>query len=112
MPQIPWIFSASIRENILFGKPFEEDLYAKVIAVSELNVCMLLFSLFLTCEDDLNQLPNSDATQIGARGINLSGGQKQRVSIARALYQDADIYLLDDVLSALDPEVQMSVFKR
>lgn len=97
--QEPWIFNASLRENILFGKDFDEEMYQRVI-----RACSL--------EQDLEILPSGDQTEIGERGINLSGGQKQRVSLARALYADRDIYLLDDPLSAVDAHVGQHIFEQ
>ncbi|KAJ1631469.1 P-loop containing nucleoside triphosphate hydrolase protein, partial [Pavlovales sp. CCMP2436] len=82
----------TVRDNITFASPFEATRYAAV-----LKACAL--------EQDLASLPAGDATEIGERGINLSGGQKARVALARACYADADVYLLDDVLSAVDAEV-------
>ena len=96
--QTPWILNATVRENILFGEPYEEDRYLKVI-----KACQL--------EADMHLLESGDMTMIGERGINLSGGQKQRVSLARAAYSGRDIYLLDDPLSALDPAVANKVFE-
>ena len=90
--QEPWIVGTSVKENILFGT--EED-QAKLNAV--LNACAL--------RADLAQLPNGIDSLIGERGVTLSGGQKARVSLARAVYRDADIYFLDDPLSAVDPKV-------
>lgn len=87
--QSPWIQSGTIEENILFGEDMDRVRYEKV-----LEACAL--------KKDLEILPFVDQTVIGERGINLSGGQKQRLQIARALYQDADIYLLDDPFSAVD----------
>ncbi|KAF9903354.1 Multidrug resistance-associated protein 1 [Linnemannia zychae] len=92
VPQHAWILNASVRDNILFGQPYDESRYQKI-----------LYSAGL--EPDLAILPAGDQTEIGERGINLSGGQKQRVSLARAAYADADIYLLDDPLSAVDAHV-------
>ena len=86
--QSAFIMNCSLRDNITFGAPYDEDWYNQVI-----YACAL--------EDDLDILPAGDTTQIGERGINLSGGQKQRVALARAVYQDVDIYLLDDPLSAV-----------
>lgn len=96
--QQAWIQNATVRDNILFGKPYDEKKYQNVIKVCELK-------------SDLRQLIDGDRTEIGERGINLSGGQKQRVSLARAVYQDADIYLLDDCLSAVDAHVGKKIFE-
>ncbi|KAG0044636.1 hypothetical protein BGZ83_010140 [Gryganskiella cystojenkinii] len=97
VPQQPWILNMTVRENILFGKPMDQDRYRAV-----------LFACGL--EPDLDLMPAGDMTEIGERGINLSGGQKQRVSLARAAYQDADIYLLDDPLSAVDAHVDQHLW--
>lgn len=97
--QTAWIFHESLRNNIIFGKEFDEDLYKTAIEVSAL-------------EQDIAMLPAGDETAIGEKGINLSGGQKQRVSIARAVYAQADVYLFDDPLSALDAHVSQHVFDR
>lgn len=97
-PQIPWIQNNTLRENILFGKPYDHELYNKVI-----EACSLCL--------DLDQLPASDLTEIGEKGINLSGGQKQRVSLARCVYADADVYLLDDTLSAVDSKCAEHIFE-
>lgn len=99
VPQIPWIFSGTIRENILFGRPFHEATYYKI-----LDVCCM--------QTDLNNFPYGDLTEIGSRGVSLSGGQRVRVSLARALYSDADLYLLDDPLSAVDSKVGKRLFQR
>lgn len=96
--QSPWIQSGKIEENILFGKEMDRERYEKV-----LEACSL--------KKDLEILSFGDQTIIGERGINLSGGQKQRVQIARALYQDADIYLFDDPFSALDAHTGSHLFK-
>lgn len=95
--QQAWILNATLRDNILFGKEFDEERYNSV-----LNSCCL--------RPDLAILPNSDLTEIGERGANLSGGQRQRISLARALYSDRDIYILDDPLSALDAHVGNHIF--
>ncbi|KAG0272579.1 hypothetical protein BGZ96_005261, partial [Linnemannia gamsii] len=92
VPQQAWICNATLKENILFGNEYDEAKYRHV-----------LFACGL--EPDIAMLPGGDMTEIGERGINLSGGQKQRVSLARAAYDDADIYLLDDPLSAVDAHV-------
>jgi ABC-type transport system involved in cytochrome bd biosynthesis fused ATPase/permease subunit len=97
VPQEPWIQHATIRDNILFGQQMDENFYRTVIDACELR-------------EDLDALPNGDATEIGERGINLSGGQKQRIALARAIYRQADIYLLDDPLSAVDYQVGRRIF--
>jgi ABC-type multidrug transport system fused ATPase/permease subunit len=88
----PWFQNTSIRENIIFGKPFNQSRYEDT-----LEACMLV--------DDLHRINGADLSEVGEDGCNLSGGQKQRLSLARAVYSDADLYLLDDVLSALDSHV-------
>ncbi|KAG8136298.1 hypothetical protein E2320_009263 [Naja naja] len=92
-----WILNSTLRDNILFGKEFEEERYNMV-----LNDCCL--------RPDLAILPNGDLTEIGDRGANLSGGQRQRISLARALYSDKSIFILDDPLSALDAHVGNHIF--
>ncbi|XP_069467621.1 ATP-binding cassette sub-family C member 2 [Ambystoma mexicanum] len=99
VPQQAWIQNATLQDNILFGSPLEEDRYQRV-----LEACALL--------PDLELLPGGDKTEIGEKGINLSGGQKQRVSLARAVYSDADIFLLDDPLSAVDAHVGKHLFEK
>ncbi|XP_069053913.1 ATP-binding cassette sub-family C member 5 isoform X2 [Lepisosteus oculatus] len=95
--QQAWILNATLRDNILFGKEYEEERYNAV-----LNACCL--------RPDLAILPNGDMTEIGERGANLSGGQRQRISLARALYSNRAIYILDDPLSALDAHVGNHIF--
>ncbi|KAG1678450.1 Multidrug resistance-associated protein 1 [Nymphon striatum] len=97
VPQQAWILNATVRENILFDSHFNGKKYQDI-----LNKCAL--------EADLQILAGGDLTEIGEKGINLSGGQKQRVSLARAVYNDADIYLLDDPLSAVDSHVGKYLF--
>ncbi|KAF9973525.1 hypothetical protein BGZ73_003215 [Actinomortierella ambigua] len=97
-PQSAWIQNATVMDNILFGLPYDERKYQRVI-----RQCAL--------ERDIHILPQGDQTEIGERGVNLSGGQKQRVNIARAVYFDADIVLLDDPLSAVDAHVGKYLFK-
>lgn len=98
-PQEAWTFCASVRENILFGAPFNEAKYREVV-----RVCAL--------ERDMQQFPANDATIVGERGVMLSGGQKTRITLARALYNEADIYLLDDPLSAVDTHVAKHIFQK
>ncbi|AOA64841.1 ATP-binding cassette (ABC) transporter [Komagataella phaffii CBS 7435] len=88
----PWIQNTTIRENIVFGQPFDETKYWEVIKCCALS-------------QDLDMLDHGDMTEIGERGITLSGGQKARINLARAVYNDRDILLLDDVLSAVDARV-------
>ncbi|KAJ6439613.1 LOW QUALITY PROTEIN: multidrug resistance-associated protein 1 [Purpureocillium lavendulum] len=88
----PWVLNATVRDNITFGKPWDPDFYAETV-----KACALL--------DDLAQLPDGDQTEVGDKGITLSGGQKARLTLARAVYARADIYLLDDCLSAVDQHV-------
>ncbi|GLD64868.1 multidrug resistance-associated protein 4-like protein [Lates japonicus] len=97
--QQPWVFPGTIRSNILFGKELNPQKYEKVI-----RACAL--------KRDLELLPDGDLTLIGDRGATLSGGQKARVNLARAVYQEADIYLLDDPLSAVDAEVGRHLFEQ
>ncbi|XP_063702153.1 multidrug resistance-associated protein 1 isoform X3 [Culicoides brevitarsis] len=99
VPQQAWIQNASLRDNILFSKPFDKKRYDRVV-----EACAL--------KPDLEMLPGGDQTEIGEKGINLSGGQKQRISLARAVYQDADIYFLDDPLSAVDSHVGKHIFEQ
>ncbi|XP_053721093.1 ATP-binding cassette sub-family C member 12 isoform X1 [Synchiropus splendidus] len=96
--QQAWIFHGSVRENILMGEDFDQDKYQRVV-----DVCSL--------RPDLKILPYGDQTEIGERGLNLSGGQKQRISLARAVYSNKDIYLLDDPLSAVDAHVGKHIFQ-
>ena len=97
--QVPWIFSGTVRDNILFGNEFCPERYHKVI-----EACAL--------KDDLDNFPQGDLTELGERGISLSGGQKARVSLARAVYFDADIYLLDDPLKAVDSKTGRHIFQQ
>jgi len=95
--QSAWIQNGTIRENILFGSEMNRALYDEVLRVT----CL---------KDDVASLRDGDATEIGEKGVTLSGGQKQRVALARAAYADADVYFLDDPLSALDASVGKHVF--
>uniref|UniRef100_A0A669CUE5 ATP-binding cassette, sub-family C (CFTR/MRP), member 12 n=1 Tax=Oreochromis niloticus TaxID=8128 RepID=A0A669CUE5_ORENI len=96
--QQPWIFHGSVQENILMGQPFDQSKYDRVV-----HACSL--------REDLKTLPRGDQTEIGERGLNLSGGQKQRISLARAIYSNRDIFLLDDPLSAVDAHVGKHIFE-
>ena len=96
-PQYAWIQNTSVKENILFGKPYNREWYDAVV-----DACAL--------RPDLEALPNGDMTEIGERGITVSGGQKQRLNIARAIYFDSDIILMDDPLSAVDAHVGRHIF--
>jgi ATP-binding cassette subfamily C (CFTR/MRP) protein 1 len=97
VPQQAWIQNATLQDNILFGKPMDRARYNRVV-----EACAL--------KPDFDILPGGDQTEIGEKGINLSGGQKQRVSLARAVYNNADIYFLDDPLSAVDSHVGKHIF--
>ncbi|XP_043470081.1 probable multidrug resistance-associated protein lethal(2)03659 isoform X1 [Leptopilina heterotoma] len=96
--QDAWIFASSIRQNILFGRPMEKKRYETVI-----NVCQL--------DHDIAMFPDRDQTLIGEKGMTLSGGQRARINLARAVYAEADIYLLDDPLSAVDTRVGRLIFQ-
>ena len=98
VPQQPWIQNSTLKYNITFGKEHNDRTYEKVI-----DACSM--------RPDLEILDKGDMTEIGEKGINLSGGQKQRVSLARAIYSDRDVYLLDDPLSAVDAHVGKHIFE-
>ncbi|MCO5600565.1 hypothetical protein L7F22_054679 [Adiantum nelumboides] len=98
VPQTSWIQSGTVEENILFGMPMDRLRYQRT-----LRACAL--------EQDLTLFEFGDQTEIGERGINLSGGQKQRVQLARAVYQNSDVYFLDDVFSAVDAHTGSAIFK-
>jgi ABC-type multidrug transport system fused ATPase/permease subunit len=95
--QTPWIFFATFRDNILFSSKYDHEWYNKVI-----DCCCL--------RRDISLLPDGDQTVIGERGINLSGGQKARLALARAVYSRAEIYILDDILAAVDAQVSRKLF--
>ncbi|KAL4216728.1 hypothetical protein ACF0H5_024451 [Mactra antiquata] len=99
VPQEAWIQNMTLRDNILFGKVYNERKYRKVI-----ESCALL--------PDLQILAGGDQTEIGEKGINISGGQKQRINLARAVYNNADVYFLDDPLSAVDSHVGKHLFEK
>ncbi|XP_062444048.1 ATP-binding cassette sub-family C member 6-like [Rhea pennata] len=98
VPQQAWIQNASVEDNILFGKEMDETWFNTVI-----DACAL--------QADLESFPAGRKSEIGEKGINISGGQKQRVNLARAVYQKASIYLLDDPLSAVDAHVRQHIFE-
>lgn len=136
VPQQAWIQNASLRDNILFGKPYNEQKYCCVLEACALTPdlevlpggdmteigekvqkkCAVLFPLSheVNASCSLSQAPAllllPELTCVHPQGINLSGGQRQRVSLARALYSDTDIYLLDDPLSAVDAHVAKHIF--
>ncbi|CDW52941.1 multidrug resistanceprotein k; multidrug resistan ceprotein j; multidrug resistanceprotein b [Trichuris trichiura] len=97
VPQQAWILNATVKNNVLFYSPEQPEFYKKVVSACNLDV-------------DIKDMPKYDETEIGEKGSNLSGGQKQRLSLARAVYQDADIYILDDPLSAVDSHVGRHIF--
>lgn len=96
--QQPWIVNARLKDNVTFGRPFDATRWNAAV-----DACCL--------RQDLEVLPGGEDTEIGEKGINLSGGQKQRISLARAMYQDADVYILDDPLSAVDVHVGRHIFE-
>lgn len=96
--QVAWIQNGTIQENILFGLPLEEDRYQETLKCTSLK-------------KDLTLFPHGDKTEIGERGINLSGGQKQRIQLARAVYQNCEIYFLDDPFSAVDAHTGTELFE-
>lgn len=96
--QEPWVFAASVRQNILFGMEYDKYRYSNVI-----KACAL--------EKDFQQFPYGDQTIVGDRGASLSGGQKARINLARAVYRKADIFLLDDPLSAVDTHVAKHLYE-
>ncbi|XP_011149209.1 multidrug resistance-associated protein 4-like [Harpegnathos saltator] len=97
--QEAWLFGGTVKDNILFGQPYDKTRYTQVT-----NVCALT--------KDFRQLPQGDMTIVGERGVSLSGGQRARVNLARAVYRQADLYLLDDPLSAVDTHVAKHLYKR
>lgn len=98
VPQTAWVYSGTLRENILFNQEFDQEKYDRTIEACDLK-------------KDITMLPEGDNTILGERGASLSGGQRARVNLARAVYSDADIYLLDDPLSAVDAKVGKHIFE-
>ncbi|XP_014275641.1 probable multidrug resistance-associated protein lethal(2)03659 [Halyomorpha halys] len=96
--QEPWLFHGSVRQNILFGLEYNRDRYRQVVKVCSLRT-------------DFELLPYGDKTIVGERGVSLSGGQRARINLARAVYKEADVYLLDDPLSAVDTHVGKHLFE-
>ncbi|XXG51840.1 hypothetical protein AAC387_Pa03g0319 [Persea americana] len=90
--QVPWILSGTVRDNILFGKDYDAKRYTEVLHACALDV-------------DISLMVRGDQAYIGERGLNLSGGQRARIALARAIYHGSDVYMLDDVLSAVDAQV-------
>ena len=99
VPQSSWVFAGTLRDNVLFGEAFDEEKYRKVI-----EACAL--------REDIDRFPNGDFSFVGEHGVALSGGQRARVSLARAVYANADVYLLDDPLSAVDAKVGDHIFRQ
>ncbi|XP_050232753.1 ABC transporter C family member 13 isoform X2 [Mercurialis annua] len=98
VPQVPWILSGTVRENILFGEKYDSERYLDTIKACALDV-------------DISLMAGGDMAYIGEKGVNLSGGQRARLALARAIYQGSDVYMLDDVLSAVDAEVARCILQ-
>lgn len=96
VPQVPWILSGTIRDNILFGKHYDPRRYSDTLEASALNL-------------DISLMVGGDMAYIGEKGINLSGGQRARIALARAIYNGSDMFILDDVLSAVDAQVAQCI---
>ena len=113
------MFTGTLRDNVLFGMPYVSERYNAVIEACSLNevsfkiIIIILFVsilLILVILQDIMELADGDLTEVGERGVALSGGQRARVNLARAIYHDADIYILDDPLSAVDVSVATHLF--
>jgi ABC-type multidrug transport system fused ATPase/permease subunit len=96
--QAPWVFNGSFRDNVLAGLAWDAERYAAAVAACALG-------------PDIEALPGGDATELGERGVNLSGGQRARLALARAIFSNADLYLLDDPLSAVDVHVAQHLWR-
>ncbi|TKY48012.1 ABC transporter C family member 13 [Spatholobus suberectus] len=96
VPQVPWILSGTVRDNILFGKSYDPERYTDTLQACALDV-------------DVSLMVGGDMAYIGERGVNLSGGQRARLALARAMYRDSDVVMLDDVLSAVDVQVAQCI---
>ncbi|XP_020232218.1 ABC transporter C family member 13 isoform X4 [Cajanus cajan] len=96
VPQVPWILSGTVRDNILFGKSYDTERYTDTLQACALDV-------------DVSLMVGGDMAYIGEKGVNLSGGQRARLALARALYHDSDVVMLDDVLSAVDVQVAQCI---
>ena len=99
VPQQAWLINATVRENICFGEPYAPERYNEVVTVCNLSY-------------DFTILPGGDQCLIGERGSTMSGGQRQRINLARAVYSNRDIFLLDDPLSAVDARVGAAIFEK
>ena len=97
--QQPWVFNATVKQNIIMSQPFDEAKFRHAVQVCALG-------------PDLELLPSGEETELGERGINISGGQKARIALCRAVYSDADVYLLDDILSAVDAHVALHIWQQ
>ena len=97
--QDPWLFDGTVRQNILFGNEYDDQRYNDTI-----KLCSM--------EQDIASFQDGSNEMVGDRGTTLSGGQKARLNLARAIYRDSDIYLLDDPLSAVDANVGKDLFER
>ena len=97
--QQPWVMTDTVKNNIIFNNEYNEEKYRQVVSVCEL-------------ENDIFEFANGDKTEINSTSANVSGGQKARISLARCLYKEADLYLLDDPLSSIDSKVGNKIFKK
>ena len=97
--QDPWLFDGTVRQNILFGNEYDDQRYNDTI-----QLCNM--------EQDIASFQDGSNEMVGDRGTTLSGGQKARLNLARAIYRDSDVYLLDDPLSAVDANVGKDLFER